>query len=133
MMLPSIPLALLVLAAVTGPEADPPPAPICPNGDAPGALGELVHTSRLRSLDVVDGHGVLTFEDVVENRSAGPASIYLSLGNGGVVRAASIEEPGFAARPARLDDAAAAQAEFDAYKNALHSGVPAEAAVSAAD
>ncbi len=133
MMLPSIPLALLVLASVTGPEADPPPAPICPNGDAPGALGELVHTSRLRSLDVVDGHGVLTFEDVVENRSAGPASIDLPIGHGGVVRAASIEEPGFSARPARLDDVVVAKAEFEDYRNALHAGVPAEEAVNAAE
>lgn len=131
--MPFIPFAFVVLAAVTGPAADPPTPPMCPHGDGPGELGALVHTSRLRALDVVDGHGVLTFEDVVENRSPGPASIELSLGRGGVVRAASIEEPGFAPRPARLDDVDAARAQFDGYLNALRVGVPPEEAVSAAE
>src|SRR5688500_12900354 len=133
--MPSISLALL-FAAASGPLADPPsaPVPVCPTGDTPtGEIGQLVHVSRLRALDVVGGHGVVTFEDVIENRTASAAMLSLSLGDGGVIRAASVEEPGFAARPAHLDDATAASAEFQSYYEALVGGVGAEEVVNSAE
>lgn len=140
-------LALAVLVATAAPIASPvgapagagvaapaaPPVNLCPRGDAPGGgLAELKHARRLRTVDVTDGHALVTFEDVLENNSDRAATLELGLGAGGVVRAAFIEEPGLAPRAAALDDAERASALFQEYTRALGYGVPPEEAADSA-
>lgn len=123
-------LALLLVGRSPGPE-DPaaPTPPACPNGDAPGAMGELVLMERAMTLAVTDGVGVLTVRERLENRGPGPARFIEPVAHG-VVRRAWIERPAAATiedafpTEAVLDDEDAARVRFSGWVEALEHGVP---------